>query len=85
MDENCEIKFEKISTGNGFSNDLIATANNRIEKAVIEICKLKNTIVSLDRENKKLQNRVFWLTCIGTTLAVLQIVQVLDIIIKWVK
>lgn len=67
---NCEIKFEKITTGNGFQNDLIATANNRVELAVVEICKLKDiiskfekTIIVLDDKNERLQKKVLWLNC----------------------
>ncbi len=91
-DKDCEIQFQKVSTGNGFQNDLIATANNRIELAVIEICKLKKsitkleqTIVVLDDKNEKLQKRIFWLTVVGVALAATQIFQVVDIVISWLK
>ena len=91
-DKDYEIQFQKISTGNGFQNDLIATANNRIELAVVEICKLKKsiteleeTIVSLDNKNEKLQKRIFWLTVVGLVFTVTQIIQVIDIVIKWLK
>lgn len=91
-DENCEIQFQKVSTGNGFQNDLIATANNRIEMAVVEVCKLKKsitkleqTIVALDDKNEKLQKRIFWLTIVGVALAATQIFQVVDIVVKWLK
>lgn len=91
-DKDCEIQFQKVSTGDGFQNDLIATANNRIELAVVEICKLKKsitkleeTIVSLDSKNEKLQKRIFWLTVVGIALAATQIFQVADIVISWLK
>jgi len=83
--EDCEIIFSKINTGNGFTNDLIATANNRIELATIEICKLKKTIILLDNKNEKLQKRIFWLTIVGLVLAASQIIQVLDTIVNWIK
>lgn len=91
-DKDCEIQFEKVSTGNGFQNDLIATANNRVELAVVEICKLKKsitkleeTIVSLDSKNEKLQKRIFWLTVVGVIFTATQIVQIVDIVVKWLK
>jgi len=91
-DKDCEIQFQKVSTGNGFQNDLIATANNRIELAVVEICKLKKsitkleeTIVSLDNKNEKLQKRIFWLTVVGFVFTATQIIQVIDIVVKWLK
>ena len=91
-DKNCEIQFQKASTGNGFQNDLIATSNNRIELAVVEICKLKKsitkleeTIVSLDNKNEKLQKRIFWLTVVGLVFTATQIFQVIDIVVKWLK
>lgn len=91
-DKDCELQFEKVSTGNGFQNDLIATANNRIELAVVEICKLKKsitkleeTIVSLDSKNEKLQKRIFWLTVVGVVFTATQIVQIVDIVVKWLK
>ena len=87
-----EIKFQKITTGNGFQNDLIATANNRIELAVVEIsnlkksiAKLESTIVDLDNKNEKLQTKLFWLTIIGLIFAGTQIVQVIDIVARWIK
>jgi len=89
---NCEVKFEKITTGNGFQNDLIATANNRVELAVVEICKLKDTIskfektiVDLDDKNERLQKKVLWLTIITVIFTATQIIQVIDILIKWFK
>lgn len=89
-DKDCEIQFQKVSTGNGFQNDLIATANNRIELAVVEICKLKKsitkleeTIVSLDNKNEKLQKRIFWLTVVGLIFTATQIIQIIDIVVKW--
>ncbi len=90
--KNCEIQFQKISTGNGYQNDLIATVNNRLEITVVEICKLQkaiskleSTIISLDEKNGKLQRRIFWLTVIGAIFAGTQIVQVVDILIRWIK
>lgn len=91
-DKDCEIRFQKVSTGNGFQSDLIATANNRIELAVVEICKLKKsitkleeTIVSLDNKNEKLQKRIFWLTVVGIALAATQLFQIADIVVSWLK
>ena len=82
--------FPEIKTGNGIDRDLAATANDRIKKAVIEINGLKSsitslekTIVNLDSKNGKLQKRIFWLTVVGVALATTQIVQVIDIIKRW--
>ena len=87
-----EIQFQKVTTGNGFQNDLIATANNRIEMAVVEISKLKksivkleSTIVDLDSKNEKLQTKLLWLTIVGLVFAATQIIQVVDIIVRWIK
>ena len=84
--------FPNIQTGNGFDRNLVATANDRIKKAVIEINSLKGavaslekTIVNLDDKNEKLQKRIFWLTVVGVALAATQIVQVLEIIKTWLK
>ena len=91
-DKDCKIQFQEVSTGNGFQNDLIAKANDRIELAVVEICKLKKsitrleeTIVSLDNKNEKLQKRIFWLTVVGLVFTAMQIIQVIDIVVKWLK
>lgn len=91
-DKSYEIQFPKITTGNGFQNDLIATTNNRIELAVVEICKLKNsisqlenTIVTLDNKNEKLQKRILWLTVVAALFTVVQVIQVIDIIYRWIK
>jgi len=85
-----EDDFPEIDTGNGFSNNLAATANDRLKKVVIEInglksavSKLEKTIVSLNSENGKLQRQIFWLTIIGVVLAATQIVQVLDTVKNW--
>lgn len=82
--------FPNIQTGNGVDRDLAATANDRIKKAVIEINRLKDavislekTIVNLDGKNEKLQKRIFWLTIVGVALAATQIVQVVYIIKNW--
>lgn len=82
--------FPEIKTGNGVDRDLAATANDRIKKAVIEINGLKSaitslekTIVNLDGKNEKLQKRIFWLTVVGVALAATQIIQVIDIIKRW--
>lgn len=34
-------QFRKVTTGNGFANDLTATTNNRLELTVIELQKLQ--------------------------------------------
>lgn len=82
--------FPDIETGNGIDRNLAATANDRIKKTVIEIDRLKNavvslekTIVNLDKKNEKLQKQIFWLTIIGVALAATQIVQMIDIIKNW--
>lgn len=82
--------FPEIKTGNGIDRNLAATANDRIKKAVIEINSLKSavsslekTIVNLDSKNEKLQKRIFLLTVVGVALATTQIVQVIDIIKRW--
>lgn len=39
-------QFQKITTGNGFQNDLIATTNNRLELTIIELQKLQHVMYS---------------------------------------
>ena len=39
-------QFKKITTGNGFQNDLIATTNDRLEITIIELQNLQHTITS---------------------------------------
>jgi hypothetical protein len=89
---NDSIQFPKIVTGNGFQNDLIATTNNRIEFAVVEIrglkksiTELEETIVALDVKNEKLQRRIFWLTLVGVAFTVTQIFQAVDIVANWLR
>ena len=84
--------FPNIQTGNGFDRNLVATANDSIKKAVIEINSLKGavaslekTIVNLDDKNKKLQKRIFWLTVVGLIFTATQIIQVLEIVRIWIK
>ena len=47
--------------------------------------KLINTIVSLDEKNEKLQKKIFALTVVGIILAAFQMIQILGIIIEWLK
>ncbi len=82
--------FPDIKTGDGIDRDLAATANDRLQKADIEINSLKSavvslekTIVNLDKKNEKLQKRIFWLTIVSVTLAATQIIQVLDVVKTW--
>lgn len=55
-------QFEKIKTGNGFQNDLIATTNDRLELTVIELQKLQ--------QNNTLQTSqiTFWLGEVETAI-----------------
>lgn len=48
-------QFKKVTTGNGFQNDLIATTNNRLEMSVIALQKLE---LSFSNELKKTRNAV---------------------------
>lgn len=96
---------KEIKTGNGYQNDLIATANHRIKisiNAVSELIKLvektitaqkettssltslESTIKKLDEKNEKLQKAFLALTIVATIFTVLQFVQVVDIILRWV-
>ena len=96
---------KEIKTGNGYQNDLIATANHRIKvsiNAVSELIKLVSktltaqketkealnslelTIKNLDEKNEKLQTAFLSLTIVATIFTVLQFVQVIDIILKWI-
>lgn len=95
-------QFEKIDTGNGFQNDLIATTNNRLELTILELQRFQKTTatelkllqgdlrelkITIDRANKEsnsLQNKFLWLTIIATAFTVLQVVQVVDILIRGV-
>ncbi len=47
--------------------------------------KLINTIVSLDEKNEKLQKKIFALTVVGIILAAFQMIQIVGIIIEWLK
>jgi len=96
---------KEIKTGNGYQNDLIATANHRIKvsiTAIVELSKLVSatltaqketkealnslelTIKKLGEKNEKLQRAFLILTIVATIFTVLQFVQVVDIVIKWV-
>lgn len=39
-------QFRKISTGNGFQNDLIATTNDRLELTILELQRFQTTMTS---------------------------------------
>jgi uncharacterized coiled-coil protein SlyX len=45
-------EFPRISTGNGFQNDLIATTNDRIKKQVLATRELHDSIKVLDTSIK---------------------------------
>jgi archaellum component FlaC len=44
---------------------------------------LEKTTKQLDEKNGKLQSKFFWLTVIATIFTVAQVVQVIDIILRW--
>ena len=46
MEKTYDDDLEKVSTGNGFQNDLIATTGDRIKKTVIELRKFQDTMTS---------------------------------------
>lgn len=48
-------QFKKVTTGNGFQNDLIATTNDRLEMTVIALQKLGK---SLSEELKKTRGSI---------------------------
>lgn len=93
-------QFKKISTGNGFQNDLIATTNDRLEMTIIELQNLQHAITSqfmflqsdiedlektikkANNENMSLQNKFLWLALVATAFAILQGVQVVDILAR---
>lgn len=95
-------QFKKVTTGNGFQNDLIATTNDRLEMTIIELQNLQHTITSqfmflqsdikdleetikkANKENKSLQSKFLWLTFVATVFAILQVVQVVDILFRGV-
>lgn len=95
-------KFNKITTGNGYQNDLIATTNNRLEMTVEALENLDRTfqlnmfMLSEDvrdltkiteksnNENTKLQKLFLVLSGIGTVLATTQLIQVVDVIKRWI-
>ena|SRR5258706_6237446 len=45
MTENRD-QFKKVTTGNGFQNDLIATTNDRLEMTVIALQKVEKALIS---------------------------------------
>lgn len=84
--------FAEIKTGNGIDRDLAATSNDRIKKAVLELDNLKSaifslekTMVGIDKENSKLQKKIFWLSIIGVIFTGTQIIQIVDILCRWFK
>jgi hypothetical protein len=94
--------FKKVSTGNGYQNDLIATTNDRLEMTVSALEDLNHSLTSnmmflqgdvqdltdvikkANQENDKLQKRFLFLTVVGIALAAVQLIQVVDLISKWV-
>ncbi len=77
--------FSKISTGNGIDRDLAATTNDRLEKLIVDLRNLNTTIEKSNNKNESLQNKIFWLTVIGVGLAFTQLVQVIDVVLKWLN
>lgn len=93
-------QFNKIKTGNGFQNDLIATTNNRLELTILELQRFQRTMTSeykllqadirdlkdvikvTNKENSSLQGKFFWLTLVATFFTILQVVQVIDILLR---
>ncbi len=56
-----------------FAQDDTTEATNNLEK----------TIKELDKQNKKLNSRIFWLTIITTVLALIQIIPILIKLSLW--
>jgi len=52
------IDFSKVTTGNGFANDLVATTNDRLERTVVAISQLTETVKT---ENEKTRESLFTL------------------------
>lgn len=48
-----------------------------------QIKRLQTTIVDLNAQNNLLDRKVFWLTVATFVLSVLQLVQIIEIVIKW--
>lgn len=51
--------------------------NKLIEELVEEIKNLKESIISFDEQNEKLEKRIYWLTIIATILAAIQIIPII--------
>lgn len=51
--------------------------NKLIEELVEEIKSLKESIISFDEQNEKLEKRIYWLTIIATILATIQIIPII--------
>jgi len=61
-------------------------ANVEMSRRLKEVIyQFEETMVSIDRENAKLQRRIFTLSVIAIILAITQIVPMIDTIIKWLK
>jgi len=93
--------FKKVTTGNGFQNDLIATTNDRLEMTVSaleslersltanmmflqgDVQDLTNVIKEANRRSDELQKRFLLLAIVGTALAAVQVIQVVDVISRW--
>ncbi len=63
-------QFEKVTTGNGFANDLVATTNDRLELTVLELQNLqKNNSLQTDKLSGLLESLDDNIAYINPTLA----------------
>lgn len=49
-------QFKKVTTGNGFQNDLIATTNDRLEMTVLALQSLEKSLTSESQQTRKAVN-----------------------------
>ena len=90
LDEDLEELIGRTITGSHeIRNKAIGEAEVRniqtLRNLTTKLGKLEKTIIKLNRLNGKLDNKVFWLTVVAVVLSAFQLIQVIDIVIRWLN
>lgn len=90
LDEDLEELLGRTTTGSHeIRNKAIGDAEVRniqtLRNLTTKLGKLEKTIIKLNRLNGKLDNKVFWLTVVAVVLSAFQLIQVIDIVIRWLN
>lgn len=90
LDDDLEALMDRTTTGaHEIRNKAIGEAEVRniqtLRNLTTKLGKLEKTIIKLNRQNGKLDNKVFWLTVIAVVLSVLQLIQVIEIVTRWLN